>query len=308
MPRIRHAHQSPRQVACSTQAIVLPMLLIAFCVQQVAMGQSESQINQQQARHSQQIADLEAEITALGQRVIELEDLIRSLHGRLDSLESGDTDGPAETGTTDTQNASEVVPAPSTKPENPLQDPAAFLTTLRWSFDNELMTDPSFALGAQSADPRAQEEAAAILDAWVERLNRLYAKPITWSIQVLEVETRADKDPLYTMQALNKAGSEAGEPFQLQLRGRIARRVEAWRSKPDLARLLLKGTLEPNLTVVESMHPGRTINTEVHFDTKREEVSPYVWFDFRVRVSSVLPLFEENLPQPAKKEATNDGP
>ena len=263
-----------------------------------ASAQSESQIRQQGARQAQQIKDLEAELVALQTRVHELETQLEEILARLDaqesradSAETGQPSAPAEGERGSTQPTEAL--RPQARPKDVFQSPDTVLATLRWDFEHDLMKDPSFALGVDSDNERAKAEAASALRSWITRTSRLFRKPITWSVKILDVQPKPDGSVVYILQPLAPDGSNAGKPFMQPAAARIARRVRGWQEQPDLKRLLLKGTLEPNLTVIRQQRTDTTINTSVEYEQDYVHISPYVQFDFTVRLSSMMPIFVE---------------
>ena len=177
--------------------------------------------------------------------------------------------------------------------ENPLLGPASLLTTLRTNFNSVLLKDPSFALGINSTNERAQKEANSVLSSWVVRMNRAYKKPISWPVQILSEEVQNNGDVLYKLQVLGPNGKTNGKPFFQSVPDRIARRVDGWRNQPNLAQLILKGLLEPKLTIIPKKQDSGPINTEVAFDDGQVELNEWVRFQFTVRVSSIMPIFVE---------------
>lgn len=259
------------------------------------LAQSESELRQQSARQAQRVEDLGAEVEALRERVRLLEALVAELTARLDAATTEGTEAPTEAPTAPKRDDAEPIREVTSRPENVFESPATVLDTLRWDFRRQLMTDPSFALGVGSNSERARLEATSILNAWVQRMNRNFRESVIWPVRLLE-ETPRDEDTVrFSFQALAPDGSDAGAPFEVIAPNRIARRLSGWRSQGRLERLLLKGTLEPRLTAID---PERGIDPAAEAEEAGPadtlvEVSPYVAFDYAVRLSTLLPVFAE---------------
>jgi hypothetical protein len=287
-----------------TPQSLLAMGTLATALVTPGQAQSESELRQEGARHAQQIQDLEAEVAALRDRVMALEKMI-------EEMRAAEVAGEQPDNTPEVQTKPEPKPTPPPKvgaaggeAPPPLESPATLLAKMRSEFDDTLLKDPSFILGINSPDERAQKEAHAVLASWVERMNRIYKKPITWPVKILKVLSHINGDVVYTLQVISPDGSPAGQPFLQPASARIARRVASWRVQPDLSKLILKGVLEPRLTTIEQRNQDREINSEVVFDDGAIEVNAWVRFDFTVRLSSIMPIFV----QPNSKTTPTETP
>ena len=283
---------------------LLALLVLATATATPALAQSEGELRQEGARQGQQIKDLEAEVASLRERVLALEEMIEALKAD-EAARNKATELPEE-GTKPPPNTTPPpnleVPGDATPP--PLESPKTLLAKMRSEFDTDLLRDPSFILGVNSPDERAQEEAHSVLESWIDRMNRIYKKPITWPVKILKVLSRINGDVVYTLQVLSPDGSPAGKPFLQPAPARIARRVSAWRVQPDLSQLILKGMLEPRLTIIERRIDENKINSEVVFDDGGVEVNAWIRFDFTVRLSSIMPIFV----RPTSKTAPEESP
>jgi cell division protein FtsB len=284
-----------------------PTIIALVCLVSGALSshpgfaQSESQVRHQAARQSQQIEDLEAEVKALQARITTLETVVRDLRDLMAALESSGED---------LKQTSEplVVPAEPLplvgnvdRPKDIFESPASILAGLKWDFRDDLTKDPSFALGVDSSNERARLEATNILNSWLQRMNRIYRKSVTWPVRVLDEGTYDKDSKLFLMQALAPDGTQAGDPFSLITTNRIARRIEGWKSQPKLDRLLMTGTCEPNLMASDTI--------ETSTDPAQEnpppivQVSPYVSFKYSIRLSTIMPVFAES-----EEEESPSGP
>ena len=278
--------------------------LIALAFHAPALSQSESQIRQEQAQQTQQLKDLQAEVGALRTRVAELERLVAELRTRTEdtSQNTASADAPKQPKVPTTPTPQTPATKADDPTQTPMQSPTALLATLRANFNRDLMKDPSFVLGVNSPDERAQKEADSVLSSWIARMNRLYRKPISWPIAILDEQEQPNGDVLYTIQIKRPDGQPEGEPILQLIPERIARRVSGWQSQPNLAQLILKGLLEPKLTIIPIKNDSQAINTEIAFDSGHIDVNQWVRFNYRVKVTSIMPIFVESVPQPNTEE------
>ena len=179
----------------------------------------------------------------------------------------------------------------ATAPLDPLASPPAIVEALRLAFKREMMKDPSFALGLNSPDQRAQKEADRVLQSWVRQTEARYRKRITWPIEVDAVRELANGEWEYRIQVVGPEGNPAGEPFMQSVTNRIAQRLEKWRMRSDLSKLLLKGILEPKLEIIPRRESPSQFNSEVLVEDKTVLISEWVGFEFSVRLTTVIPIF-----------------
>ena len=273
--------------------LALVIVVLGACLDRPGIAQSESEVRHQAARQSQKIEDLEAEIVALQDRLTTLEQVVRTLQARIEAMtSSGEAVEPTVAPVlepTESDPAAEDPERPLERPKDIFESPGSVLAGLKWDFRNDLTKDPSFALGVDSGNDRARQEASSILNSWLQRMNRIYRKSVTWSVRVLD-QGNYDKDSKkFLMQALAPDGGKAGAPFTLITSNRIARRIESWQAQPGLERMLMKGTFEPNLTAIDQQE----ITAESAEETTIPivQVSPYVRFDYSIRLSTIMPVF-----------------
>jgi hypothetical protein len=281
-------------------ATALAIMVAATVSTHPGFAQSQSETRQKATRQAQQIEDLKAEVEALQNRILTLESVIGDLKKRMVALErseDGDVTEPIETVMAPVEPPPPPVAVTAERPKDVFASPATILAGLKWDFRNDLTKDPSFALGVDSNNERARLEANNILNSWLQRMNRIYRKSVTWSVRVLD-EGIYDKDSKrFLMQALATDGSPAGDPFSMITTNRIARRIEGWLEQPKLERMLMKGTFEPKLTAInteaseqEEKSPA-TSAEEIPISVV--EVSPYVAFEYSIRLSTIMPVFGE---------------
>jgi hypothetical protein len=291
-----------------------PVLAVALTSSLTA--QSESELRQETTRQNQRVNDLKSEVSALELRVRALEDLIARLQTELEALrDQGDgasaANAPTNPEAPDQSAAPVPSPVPAGRPADVFRDPATILETLRWDFRSDLTKDPSFALGINANSDRARTEATSILTSWILQMNRKFQQPVTWPIRIMPNEN--PDATLFMVQALTPDGTEVGSPFEMTISRPIQRRVNNWLANPRLERFLLKGTFLPQLSAID---PEQTIRTEpadtttepVTAGTEEDEVvqvSPYVRFEYSLRLSTILPVFE--IEDGGEKEAP-DGP
>lgn len=294
------------------KGILLCAGLVAAGVATTAVGQSEREVRQEHERQAQRIKDLEVELKDLRARMAALEAALEALQAKEPSEAAPADDASPGSGPTATP---EPTPPQGPTPEKTegkpadnkaLEDPARFLESLRVQFDKDLLKDPSFVLGINSPDKRALKEANTLLDAWIERMNRVNKKPIAWSVKILKLLARDNGDVVYTLQALSPDARPVGKPFLQPVPARIARRVAGWRVQPDLSCLVLKGLLQPRLTRIEQDPSGEDAGTEIVFENDGVDVNGWVRFDFSVRISSMMPIFVQPKPTGTAEEATGE--
>lgn len=292
--------QNPMNVLLSAPVTAGMAVLLCVLASSIASAQSESELRQQGARQAQQIKDLQAELAAMQTRIQELEAHMEELRTRLAAQEArpeNTTTGQPDTPTQGKATQPTQPASPRVRPKTPFQSPDTVLATMRWDFEHDLMKDPSFALGVDSDNERAKTEAATALESWISRTNRQFRKSITWSVKILDEQPQPDGSVTYTVQPLGPDGRNAGRSFMQVAPARVARRVTGWQEQPDLARLLMKGTLEPNLTPIRQQRTDTSVNTSIEYSTSDVRVSQYVRFEFSVRLSSMMPIFVERTPE-----------
>ena len=279
-----------------------PVLAIALTAPVDA--QSESERRQEVSRQNQRINDLKSEVSALEERLQAMEDLIARLQTELAAMRAGseastETTSPPTTTVANPEPVSEPTPAPNGRPTKVFRDPSTILDALRWDFRSDLTKDPSFALGINANSERARAEANSILSSWIVQMNRKYQQAVTWPVRI--TPTDAETPDLFVIQVLTPDGEEAGAPFELTISRPIARRIDNWLEKPSLERFLLKGTFLPALS---SLDPEEEPSTEPVEDTDGAgttsdqpvvQVSPYVRFDYSLRLSTILPVFQTEI-------------
>ena len=277
--------------------LALTVVMLGAFIGQPGFAQSESEIRHQEARQSQQIQDLEAEVIALQTRLTTLEQMVRTLQARIQAMSAiGETVEPTiepVVEPTDESTAPNNAPVALERPKDVFESPATVLAGLKWDFRNELTKDPSFALGVDSANERARQEASSILNSWLQRMNRIYRKSVTWSVRVLDQGTYDKDSKKFLMQAFAPNGEKAGDPFPLITTNRIARRIESWQAQPGLERMLMKGTFEPRLTAIDQEEIKKEESTE-EISSPIIQVSPYVRFEYSIRLSTIMPVFAKS--------------
>lgn len=279
--------------------IVGPVLAIALTAPLNA--QSESERRQEVSRQNQRINDLKSEVSALEERLQAMEDLVARLQTELAAMRA-DSETATETTPSPTttvakpEPVSEPAPAPNGRPAKVFRDPSTILDALRWDFRSDLTKDPSFALGINANSDRARAEANSILSSWIVQMNRKYQQAVTWPVRI--TPTDAETPDLFLIQVLTPDGKEAGAPFELTISRPIARRIDNWLEKPGLERFLLKGTFLPALSALDpeaeraSEANAETGETDATPEKPLVQISPYVRFDYSLRLSTILPVFQ----------------
>jgi hypothetical protein len=268
-----------------------------------------------------QVDVLRERVRSLEARIEQLEILITELTERLDRVLPNNEDGEAQEDG-DGQPAAETVavepatpkstPAPPAN-SDPLSSPQAVANSMRLEFANEMMTDPSFVLGLNSGDPRAQKEADRVLQSWVRRMEGRYRKRITWPITIDAARELPNGDWSFTLQVIGRDGVPESRPFTQRVARRIAQRIENWRKRADLSRLLMKGMLEPRLEIIPRKTAPGPFNTEVLIETDEVLISEWIRFEFSVRLTTIIPIFvqeqskvEDKTDPPPKEIPTNE--
>ena len=274
-----------------------------------------------------QIETLQQRVMELEQRIARLETHLLELTERLDRMlppsseESTPTDSDPDPNP-DEAPSSEAPPeagpsevaedpgSPPSAPSDPLASPPAIIETMRGAFQREMMKDPSFVLGLNSPDQRAQKEADRVLHSWVRQTEARYRKRITWPIEVGTAQELASGEWAYPIQVLDPQGNPAGEPFTQTVSNRIAQRLEKWRMRSDLSTLLMKGILEPRLEIIPRQESSSAFNREVLVESETVLISEWVGFEFSVRLTTVIPIFVDDpiRPQTQKSPRNEENP
>ena len=237
---------------------------------------------------------LEARVAGLEERVARLEALILELNDRIEELlaprvETAPTTEQAPT----PPSAPQPTPAPPRTIDDPMASPAMIIESMRRSFDSEMMTDPSFVLGLNSPDERAQMEAERVLRSWVRRTEGRFRKRVTWPIELDEGVEHSNGDRDYLVEVTGAMAGGPGMAFTQRVSERIAGRIPKWLIRPDLDRLLLKGMFEPKLVVVPRKQPANGFNTEIIIADDHLMISDWVRLEFGVKLTTIIPVFVE---------------
>ena len=237
---------------------------------------------------------LEARVAGLEERVARLEALILELNDRIEELLA-----PAVETTPTTEQAPTPPPAPEPTPapprtiDDPMASPATIIESMRRSFDSEMMTDPSFVLGLNSPDERAQMEAERVLRSWVRRTEGRFRKRVTWPIELDEGVEQPNGEREYRVEVTGAMAGGPGMVFTQRVSERIAGRIPKWLIRPDLDRLLLKGMFEPKLVIVPRRQPANGFNTEIVIEDDSLVISDWVRLEFGVKLTTIIPVFVE---------------
>ena len=255
-------------------------------------------------KDASQVDPLRERVSSLEARIEQLEARITALTERLDSLldqEQVVVEDEVQVSTEAVAQPPAENPTPKAPPNSdPLSSPEAVANSMREQFATEMMKDPSFVLGLNSADPRAQKEADRVLQSWVRRMEARYRKRITWPITVDAGRELPNGDWSFTLQVIGGNGQPESRPFTQRVARRIAQRIDTWRERPDLARLLMKGMLEPRLEIIPRKTEPGPFNTEVLVETDEVLISDWIRFEFSVRLTTIIPIFVEE-----KKKSTD---
>ena len=254
-----------------------------------------------------EVDTLKLRVTELEQRIARLEARILELTERLEQvltpIEESPTEGESELPdpAPATQEPEAPVEPPAATPQvpaDPLASPEAVVDSMRVAFKREMMSDPSFVLGLDSPDPRAQKEADRVLQSWVRQTEARYRRRITWPVRLSEGRELPGGDWEYSLQVIDQAGEAEGEPFTQVLGKQLAQRVRKWEDRKQLSRLLLKGMLEPRLRIIPHEDPSSQFNPAILVDSKQVLVSRWVGFEFDVRLTTIIPVIEDAAPEP----------
>jgi len=277
-----------------TGAILSLALGVPLC------AQSESEIRQETNRQNQRISDLRSEVAALEERVRSLEELILRLQESIEALRaapdaSSAADPEVEEARAEDPGSVDDAAPPTKRPSDVFGSPRSILEALRWDFRSDLTKDPSFALGVNANSERARNEAASILSSWIIQMNRKYQQQVTWPVLISRTD-EATPD-LFRIQPLTSDGEPVGVPFMTTVSRPVARRVENWLDKPDLDSFLMKGTFLPGLSAIDSAREVGKVEDDPEMPSQETsptytEVSPYVRFEYSVRISTILPVFK----------------
>ncbi len=240
------------------------------------------------------VESLETRVAGLEERVARLEALILELNDRIDELLASR----AETASVADEApapppAPEPAPAPPRAIDDPMASPATIIESMRRSFDSEMMTDPSFVLGLNSPDERAQMEAERVLRSWVRRTEGRFRKRVTWPIELDEGVEQPNGERDYRVEVTGAMAGGPGMAFTQRVSERIAGRIPKWLIRPDLDRLLLKGMFQPELVIVPRRPPANGFNTEIVIEDDHLMISEWVRLEFGVKLTTIIPVFIE---------------
>ncbi|MEE2681558.1 MAG: hypothetical protein VX641_04210 [Planctomycetota bacterium] len=252
----------------------------------------------------ERVHSLETRIELLERRILELSERLERMLAASDDPSSEDgAEEPSESSATTTPAATPAATPDQSPARDPLSSPAAVADALRQQFDAEMMKDPSFVLGLNSSDPRAQKEADRVLQSWVRRQEGRYRKRITWPITIDDGRELPNGEWAFTITVTGPDGAAEGPAFTQRVARRIAQRMAGWRDRADLSRLLMKGMLEPTLEIIPRKPEPGLYNSEVLIENDEVLISEWVRFEFSVRLTTIIPIFVEQRPEPP---ATND--
>ena len=275
------------------------------------------------ASEGAQLENLQQRVLELEERIAQLEASLLELTQRLDRIlppepplpeaplsevavpESGSDEAPgvqlseSSGQETPSEPAENPTNTPAIAPADPLASPLAIKEALRVAFQREMLKDPSFVLGLNSPDQRAQNEADRVLQSWVRQTEARYRKRITWPIQVEAGQELANGEWAYQIQVLDRSGGPSGAPFTQRMTNRIAQRLEKWRMRTDLSKVLMKGIFEPKLKVIPRRASSSPFNSEILVESKSVLISEWVSFEFSVRLTTIIPIFVDE-PTPPK--------
>jgi hypothetical protein len=231
------------------------------------------------------IAELETRVEALIARIIILETTLAQQRGQSEKNEAA-------------ADISDFQGQPSakrpSKRDQALDSPELIMQKMQDDFQNDLLRDPSFVLGIDSPNMRAQDEADRVLRNWMEKNTRTFKKPVSWNVRTLKKEKMEDGDTRFLFQIIRSSGSEDSEPFEQIIASRFERRIKSWEAKHGYDGLTLRGFFEPELSIAPSKPEIDEMKTEVIFSRETSvALNEWVFFDYALRLSSVVPRFKE---------------
>lgn len=253
--------------------VIVSLLAVVFLgvTATPAVAQSDAQLRRENERLRSEAETLRNEVTDLKQRLADLEASNRALQERIRQLRAGSSAG-----------GSTPVPPPPPPPvsideSKPDASPRALLNAVT----------ASYAEATKDLDPGTPGRPDRLafmreLDRWSKRANREHRTPIEWHVKEIGRDrTRAGY--IYHLVAVDPVhGTELGDPFDALVPAASARRLSRLREHAESDVMVLKGTLQPMITI----NPDRSeVGT---FDNPRF-IGPYAEFGFGVIATSLMP-------------------
>jgi hypothetical protein len=208
--------------------------------------------------------ELERELEAARARIAELEQTVARLTRQLERAR------PPQPGEPERDQ-----PEVTIDESKPNASPRALLRAMTESYEEHL---GEMEIGEDGDRTRALY--LRQLERWLNRVNREFRAPLTWTVRVLETEETRAGHALRVLAIDPKSGARLGEAFEMELPRRLARRYEQLLARQEAEVLQIRGTLVPQARLNrERMSPGPFNVPPL--------IGPFAEFGFRIELSSV---------------------
>lgn len=253
-------------------------LMITLClaltyIAPQTQAQSDSQLRRQNDELRERVRELTEELRQANQQIAELQKTIAQLERDLDAARSGRGEVPP---------LEEKVSIDESTPD---ASPRALLSHLQEDYQATLGE-----METGSTGDRERNAYMRALERWTKRVNRELRMPIEWHVKVVDA-VRASRGVRLELIAIDpEHGTELGDSFIGTLNSSsVIRRLERFDENGQMDHLVLRGVLEPKV----SINPGRdapgTFNTPPF-------IGPFAEFAMTVTIETMLP------PEEAAKE------
>lgn len=256
--------------------MLLP-ILAALVLASPALGQTVEELKKENASLKAQIQALQKELDSSKKEVEKLEQIVAQL-----SSSSNTTPPP---------------PQPEiTIDETPQNSPGGLFNAIVESHE-KAMKD----VEAGTDRPRDRSRVAYMraLESWAASAQREFKTQIEWTVRIKDIQTRNNTTKATLIPVDPNSNAELGDPFEVTLDNPIMRRLTPAMERGEVDKLLLTGVVEPGIRINERRAERGP------FDSPRF-VAPYVEFDYRVDVRSLVPV--EKKQPPAKRDADDRRP
>jgi len=244
--------------------------IVAFCAGLFlplteAVAQSEQELRREVEQLRERNRELERELQAARQQIQTLEQAVERLSDRLRALRD---DRPDE----DDEFEEEVTVDES----DPHASPRAMFRAMQESY-RETLGD----MDIGEAAGRQRSIYLRSVERWRARINRDMRGSVAWHVRVLESEESRAGYRLKVQAIDPKTAAALGEPFELELPRRVARRYEQLVERRQAETLALQGVLIPDVQVNSERHEAGAFNVP-------PLIGPFAEFNFRIEVSAVM--------------------
>lgn len=229
-----------------------------------AAAQSEQELRREVERLQERNRELERELEAARRQIQSLEQAIERLNNRLQQLRDAAPDR--------TEEEREEITIDESDPH---ASPRALFKAMKDSYEETLA---DMEIGEEG--DRQRSLYIRSVTRWQARINREMRGTIEWQVRVIDTEeTRAG----YTLRVVAvdpETEARLGEPFDIELPRRHARRYEQLVDRRQAERLRVRGVLVPDVQVNADRREPGPFNVP-------PLIGPFAEFGFRIDISAV---------------------